>query len=60
MADQLRAGYAYAALRSLTFTSAREQAQGRLLHSERRLNELAYAVYGLTEAEIFHIKRVAG
>ena len=53
LTDQLLAGYA--ALRSLTLASAREQAQSRLRHLERRLDALVYATYGLTEAEIAHV-----
>ncbi|RZJ57683.1 MAG: hypothetical protein EOO55_02830, partial [Hymenobacter sp.] len=53
LVEQLLAGYA--ALRSITLTSAQEQAQSRLRHLERRLDALVYTLYGLTEAEIAHV-----
>ena len=50
LAEQLLAGYA--AVRLLTLSTAREQAQARLRHMERRLDGLVYALYGLTAEEI--------
>ncbi len=53
LVEQLSAGYAN--LRSTTLTSAREQAQARLRHLERRLDGLVYALYGLSDAEIAQV-----
>jgi hypothetical protein len=53
LVNQLLVGYV--ALHPVTLASAREQAQGRLRHLERRLDALVYVLYGLTEAEITHV-----
>jgi hypothetical protein len=54
LVEQLLAGYA--ALLPLTLATAREQAQARLRHLERRLDGLVYALYGLTAEEIAHVE----
>ena len=53
LVDQLLAGYAGLAAHKLT--SAKEQAQARLRHLERRLDGLVYDLYQLTEEEKAHV-----
>jgi hypothetical protein len=53
LVEQLLDGYAR--LHSVTFASARGQAQTRLRHLERRLDGLVYALYGLSDDEIAHV-----
>jgi len=54
--QQQRAQPGVAALLPLTLATAREQAQARLRHLERRLDGLVYALYGLTAEEIAHVE----
>ena len=53
LVDQLPAGYAGLAAHKLA--SAKEQAQARLRHLERRLDGLVYDLYQLTEEEKAHV-----
>ena len=53
LVDQLLAGYAGLAAHKLA--SAKEQAQARLRHLERRLDGLVYDLYQLTEEEKAHV-----
>ena len=53
LVDQLLAGYA--ALAAHKLASAKEQAQARLRHLERRLDGLVFDLYQLTEEEKAHV-----
>jgi hypothetical protein len=53
LVDQLLAGYAGLAVHKLA--SAKEQAQAKLRHLERRLDGLVYELYELTEEERAHV-----
>lgn len=53
LVDQLLAGYAGLAAHKLA--AAKEQAQARLRHLERRLDGLVYDLYQLTEEEKAHV-----
>ena len=53
LVDQLPAGYAGLAAHKLA--PAKEQAQARLRHLERRLDGLVYDLYQLTEEEKAHV-----
>ncbi|SDY94278.1 Eco57I restriction-modification methylase domain-containing protein [Hymenobacter psychrophilus] len=57
LVDQLLAGYAGLAAHKLA--SAKEQAQAKLRHLERRLDGLVYDLYQLTEEERAHVSGVS-
>ncbi|MDQ2769338.1 MAG: hypothetical protein M3Y54_02410 [Bacteroidota bacterium] len=49
----------YAGLAAHKLASAKEQAQAKLQHLERRLDGLVYDLYQLTEAERAHVAGVS-